>query len=82
MTAEVYLIILFRAASEGSVVQSVLLITSCLTIFIAGLGANSEYDLKKIIALSTLSQVGVILRILSLGYTDLAFFSFTESCFV
>jgi len=38
------------------------------------LGANFEYDLKKIIALSTLSQLGVIIRILSLGYADLAFF--------
>ncbi|KAG7153439.1 NADH-ubiquinone oxidoreductase chain 5-like 6, partial [Homarus americanus] len=41
---------------------------------IAGLGANFEYDLKKIIALSTLSQLGVILRILALGFADLAFF--------
>jgi len=47
---------------------------SGLTIFIAGLGANFEYDLKKIIALSTLSQLGFIIRILSLGYADLAFF--------
>lgn len=38
------------------------------------LGANFEYDLKKIIALSTLRQLGVILRILALGYTTLAFF--------
>ena len=74
VTAGVYLIIRFRAALEGSVAQRALLIISCLTIFIAGLGANFEYDLKKIIALSTLSQLGVILRILSLGYRDLAFF--------
>ncbi|WP_435326013.1 proton-conducting transporter transmembrane domain-containing protein, partial [Klebsiella pneumoniae] len=44
------------------------------TIFMSGLGANFEYDLKKIIALSTLRQLGVILRILSLGFADLAFF--------
>lgn len=74
VTAGVYLIIRFRAALEGSLVQRWLLIISCLTIFIAGLGANFEYDLKKIIALSTLSQLGVMLRILSLGYADLAFF--------
>ena len=74
VTAGVYLIIRFRGALEGSAVQRVLLIISCLTIFIAGLGANFEYDLKKIIALSTLSQLGVILRILSIGYADLAFF--------
>merc|ERR1712106_1013575 len=40
----------------------------------AGLGANFEYDLKKIIALSTLSQLGVMISILSLGYANLAFF--------
>lgn len=74
VTAGVYLIIRFRAALEGSLVQRWLLIISCLTMFIAGLGANFEYDLKKIIALSTLRQLGVILRILSLGYADLAFF--------
>lgn len=74
VTAGVYLMIRFRAALEGSWTQRFLLIISCLTIFMAGLGANFEYDLKKIIALSTLSQLGVILRILSLGYPDLAFF--------
>lgn len=42
--------------------------------FIAGLGANFEHDLKKIIALSTLSQLGLILGILSLGSYKLAFF--------
>jgi NADH-ubiquinone oxidoreductase chain 5 len=45
-----------------------------LTIFIAGLGANYEFDLKKIIALSTLRQLGLIIRILSLGFPILAFF--------
>jgi len=74
VTAGVYLIIRFRPALEGSKVQRILLIISCLTIFIAGLGANFEYDLKKIIALSTLRQLGVILSILALGYPELAFF--------
>ncbi|KAG7172185.1 NADH-ubiquinone oxidoreductase chain 5-like 4, partial [Homarus americanus] len=74
VTAGVYLLIRFSPALIGSEAQSVLLIISCLTIFIAGLGANFEYDLKKIIALSTLSQLGVILRILALGFADLAFF--------
>ena len=74
VTAGVYLMIRFSSGLDGSRVQRILLIISCLTIFIAGLGANFEYDLKKIIALSTLSQLGVILRILSLGYPDLSFF--------
>jgi len=74
VTAGVYLIIRFRPALMRSGVQRILLIISCSTIFIAGLGANFEYDLKKIIALSTLRQLGIMLRILALGYSDLAFF--------
>lgn len=42
--------------------------------FIAGLGANFEFDLKKIIALSTLRQLGLIIRILAIGLPRLAFF--------
>jgi NADH-ubiquinone oxidoreductase chain 5 len=42
--------------------------------FIAGIGANYEFDLKKIIALSTLSQLGLIIRILAIGFPKLAFF--------
>lgn len=74
VTAGVYLLIRFSPALEGRLSQIVLLLLSRLTIFMAGLGANFEYDLKKIIALSTLSQLGVIMSILSLGYADLAFF--------
>nr|YP_010384957.1 NADH dehydrogenase subunit 5 [Pinnotheres excussus]UPL64954.1 NADH dehydrogenase subunit 5 [Pinnotheres excussus] len=74
VTAGVYLMIRFSPALNGSGGQSLLLIIACLTMFMAGLGANFEYDLKKIIALSTLSQLGVMLSVLALGYPDLAFF--------
>nr|YP_010850314.1 NADH dehydrogenase subunit 5 [Metapenaeus intermedius]WGH12347.1 NADH dehydrogenase subunit 5 [Metapenaeus intermedius] len=74
VTAGVYLLIRFSPALEGMLCQTVLLLLSSLTMFMAGLGANFEYDLKKIIALSTLSQLGVMMSILSLGYADLAFF--------
>jgi NADH-ubiquinone oxidoreductase chain 5 len=33
----------------------------------AGLGAKFEYDLRKIIALSTLSQLGLIIGAVSVG---------------
>ena len=74
VTAGVYLLIRFRAALAGTFTQTVLLLLAGLTIFMAGLGANFETDLKKIIALSTLRQLGVIMRILALGWADLAFF--------
>nr|YP_009512562.1 NADH dehydrogenase subunit 5 [Sicyonia lancifer]AXJ93116.1 NADH dehydrogenase subunit 5 [Sicyonia lancifer] len=74
VTAGVYLLIRFSPALESTLAQSVLLLLSGLTMFMAGLGANFEYDLKKIIALSTLSQLGVMVSILALGFSDLAFF--------
>lgn len=73
VTAGIYLLIRFRSALSETILP-ILLLFSSLTMFMSGLGANFEYDLKKIIALSTLSQLGVILRILSLGFKDLAFF--------
>lgn len=73
VTAGVYLLIRFNfALTEGLIFF--LLFIGTITIFIAGLGANFEFDLKKIIALSTLSQLGLIIGILALGEYKLAFF--------
>jgi len=41
---------------------------------IAGLRANFEFDLKKVIALSTLSQLGLIIRTVGAGLPGVAFF--------
>nr|YP_009509825.1 NADH dehydrogenase subunit 5 [Penion ormesi]AXF46492.1 NADH dehydrogenase subunit 5 [Penion ormesi] len=51
-----------------------LLFISVLTLLMAGIGANYENDLKKIIALSTLSQLGVMMMSLGLGTPYLALF--------
>nr|ANN13222.1 NADH dehydrogenase subunit 5 [Astacus astacus]ANN13235.1 NADH dehydrogenase subunit 5 [Astacus astacus] len=74
VTAGVFLLIRFSVIFEEPMIQSFMLFISCSTMFMAGLGANFEFDLKKIIALSTLSQLGVMLSILSLGFSGLAFF--------
>jgi NADH-ubiquinone oxidoreductase chain 5 len=74
VTAGVYLLIRFNFLFFNTLFRKILLLISGLTIFIAGLGANFEFDLKKIIALSTLSQLGLIMRTLSLGLFKLAFF--------
>lgn len=74
VTAGVYLLIRFNLLFFDTNFSKFLLLISGLTIFIAGLGANFEYDLKKIIALSTLRQLGLIIRILSIGFRKLAFF--------
>merc|ERR1712240_760258 len=46
----------------------------------SGITAIIEIDIKKIIALSTLSQLGIIIIILGLGNPILSFFSFNFSC--
>nr|YP_010282298.1 NADH dehydrogenase subunit 5 [Layahima valida]UHM24961.1 NADH dehydrogenase subunit 5 [Layahima valida] len=74
VTAGVYLLIRFNLLFFNTYLSKLLLLMSVLTMFMAGLGANYEFDLKKIIALSTLSQLGLMMSILSMGYADLAFF--------
>lgn len=75
VTAGVYLLIRFSPILlQSEKIMFVLLLLSVLTIFISGLGAIFEYDLKKIIALSTLSQLGLIIRRLRIGIVELAFF--------
>nr|AML26774.1 NADH dehydrogenase subunit 5 [Scarabaeidae sp. BMNH 1274752] len=73
VTAGVYLLIRFNLSLNYNCMLFLLLIGS-VTMFMAGLGANLEFDLKKIIALSTLSQLGLMMSILALGEYNLAFF--------
>nr|WHL46507.1 NADH dehydrogenase subunit 5 [Edessena gentiusalis] len=74
VTAGVYLLIRFNLLLIDTFFLKILLLLSGLTMFMAGISANYEFDLKKIIALSTLSQLGLMMSILSMGLPDLAFF--------
>src|SRR5690349_2805775 len=74
VTAGVYLLVRFNVLFVDSILRKLLLLIGGLTIFIAGIRANFEFDLKKIIALSTLTQLGLIIRILAIGFPKLAFF--------
>nr|YP_009349890.1 NADH dehydrogenase subunit 5 [Ruspolia lineosa]AQM40039.1 NADH dehydrogenase subunit 5 [Ruspolia lineosa] len=74
VTAGVYLLIRFNIIIASNNLGSILLLMGGLTMFMAGLGANFEFDLKKIIALSTLSQLGLMMSILAMGFPKLAFF--------
>lgn len=74
VTAGVYLLIRFNNLLLNTDSLKLLILISGLTIFIAGISANYEFDLKKIIALSTLRQLGLIITILRIGFFDLAFF--------
>nr|APX39791.1 NADH dehydrogenase subunit 5 [Pachybrachis sp. ReAss_5] len=73
VTAGVYLLIRFNYCFSPELFY-ILLFLSSMTMFMSGLGANYEYDLKKIIALSTLSQLGLMMSILAMGGYQLAFF--------
>nr|YP_009351099.1 NADH dehydrogenase subunit 5 [Globitermes globosus]AQP28563.1 NADH dehydrogenase subunit 5 [Globitermes globosus] len=73
VTAGVYLLIRFSPAF-GYWLNVALLLISGLTMFMAGLGANFEFDLSSIIALSTLSQLGLMIMTISIGLSGLAFF--------
>nr|YP_009045397.1 NADH dehydrogenase subunit 5 [Dichorragia nesimachus]AHA03748.1 NADH dehydrogenase subunit 5 [Dichorragia nesimachus]WHE44860.1 NADH dehydrogenase subunit 5 [Dichorragia nesimachus] len=74
VTAGVYLLIRFNLLLIDMIFLKMLLLLSGLTMFMAGICANYEFDLKKIIALSTLSQLGLMMSILSMGLSTLAFF--------
>nr|YP_010736641.1 NADH dehydrogenase subunit 5 [Bannacoris arboreus]WEM32383.1 NADH dehydrogenase subunit 5 [Bannacoris arboreus] len=80
VTAGVYLLIRFNNLLV-MFDMSYFLLLSCLTMFMAGLCANFEYDLKKIIALSTLSQLGLMMCILLLGNPMLAYFHLLSHAF-
>nr|AVJ52451.1 NADH dehydrogenase subunit 5 [Hyperoncus lateritius] len=80
VTAGVYLLIRFSDFILSYDVSGFLLI-SVLTMFMSGLGANFEYDLKKIIALSTLSQLGLMMSSLFMGFPILAYFHLLSHAF-
>nr|YP_010147604.1 NADH dehydrogenase subunit 5 [Seladonia aeraria]QQS74775.1 NADH dehydrogenase subunit 5 [Seladonia aeraria] len=73
VTAGVYLLIRYNKFILVEV-KSYIIIISSLTMFMAGLMANYEYNLKKIIALSTLSQLGFMMSILGMGLVSLGFY--------
>uniref|UniRef100_UPI0030FE0A6E NADH dehydrogenase subunit 5 n=1 Tax=Assiminea estuarina TaxID=2904674 RepID=UPI0030FE0A6E len=75
VTAGVFLLIRFYPfLSQFSSFSFCLLFISVLTLLLAGIGANYENDLKKIIALSTLSQLGVMMMSLAMGMVYLSLY--------
>jgi NADH-ubiquinone oxidoreductase chain 5 len=73
VTAGVYLLIRFSSFITRTTLE-LLTTISILTIFMAGLAASFEFDLKKVVALSTLSQLGVMMFSISVGLPYVAFF--------
>nr|YP_009643370.1 NADH dehydrogenase subunit 5 [Adrisa magna]AMR75001.1 NADH dehydrogenase subunit 5 [Adrisa magna] len=80
VTAGVYLLIRFNDLIMMNNMEYFLLL-SVLTMFMSGLGANFEYDLKSVIALSTLSQLGLMMSILFMGYPILSYYHLLTHAF-
>nr|YP_010032420.1 NADH dehydrogenase subunit 5 [Cicadetta abscondita]QOW07734.1 NADH dehydrogenase subunit 5 [Cicadetta abscondita] len=74
VTAGVYLMIRFTNIIMNFDYIQVFMLISILTMLMSGISANFEFDLKKIIALSTLSQLGIMMTITMFGYPMLSFF--------
>nr|DBA44269.1 TPA_asm: NADH dehydrogenase subunit 5 [Peltospira delicata] len=75
VTAGVFLLIrFFPFISSWEYFSSFLLFISVCTLFMAGMSANYEFDMKKVIALSTLSQLGVMMMSLAFCLPYLALF--------
>jgi len=62
-------------------ISNILILIGILTIVIAGITAIIEIDIKKIIALSTLRQLGIIIIILGAGSPLLSFFHLISHAF-
>nr|YP_010177464.1 NADH dehydrogenase subunit 5 [Thrips hawaiiensis]QSQ87289.1 NADH dehydrogenase subunit 5 [Thrips hawaiiensis] len=73
VTAGVYILIRFNYFFSEDL-KFYLLCISLMTMVMSGISGLFEFDLKKIIALSTLSQLGFMMATISLNYSNLAFF--------
>ena len=82
VTAGVYLIarthVLFSLAP---VIQSAIAIIGALTLLIAGFSALAQHDLKRILAYSTISQIGYMFLALGVGAWSAAAFHFMIHAF-
>lgn len=74
VTAGVYLLIRFYWVISTSILIKFLMYTSLFTIFYSGLVAAIEIDIKKVIAISTLSQLALIIFVVSTGEIEFSFY--------
>ena len=81
VTAGVYLLLRFQNLLFLSQLREICLLFGSLTICLAGIGGMFETDFKKIVALSTLSQLGLIISSLGLGLWKVAFFHLLTHAF-
>nr|YP_010934901.1 NADH dehydrogenase subunit 5 [Tassonia gloriae]WKV28892.1 NADH dehydrogenase subunit 5 [Tassonia gloriae] len=74
VTAGIYLLIRFNnLIYSDKFILYLMMSIGMITMFMAGISANFEYDFKKIIAYSTLSQLGLMVVIYSMKFYILSF---------
>nr|QDP14181.1 NADH dehydrogenase subunit 5 [Vasticardium flavum] len=74
VTAGLFVLVRFSSAMGVYLMSSIMGLLACFTCIMAGSCAVLEPDLKKVVALSTLSQLGVMGMALSVNDVNLAFF--------
>jgi NADH-ubiquinone oxidoreductase chain 5 len=75
VTAGIFILIRFFPSLKSiPALEHILLFAAAVTACVAGLAAIAECDIKKVIALSTLSQLGTISYSLAISIPHLAFF--------
>nr|YP_008758072.1 NADH dehydrogenase subunit 5 [Arctica islandica]AGC84098.1 NADH dehydrogenase subunit 5 [Arctica islandica]AGW53596.1 NADH dehydrogenase subunit 5 [Arctica islandica]AGW53608.1 NADH dehydrogenase subunit 5 [Arctica islandica] len=80
VTAGVYVLFRFSCLFSSGYLF-LLLFFSSMTLVMAGMSAVGEVDMKKVIALSTLSQLGVMMLCLALGLKMIALFHLVVHAF-
>nr|YP_010273940.1 NADH dehydrogenase subunit 5 [Bulinus nasutus]QYJ56643.1 NADH dehydrogenase subunit 5 [Bulinus nasutus] len=83
VTAGIYLILrLMMMVEFNASMLNMMMFLGSITCFLGGAAALYENDLKKIVALSTLSQLGLMVFTLGMGFPNLALFHlFTHAMF-
>jgi NADH-quinone oxidoreductase subunit L len=82
VTAGVFLIVRFSHCFEASSIsRNVMFVLSVLTIFASSLIAMFQFDIKKIVAYSTCSQIGYMFLACSCSAYNLALFHFFNHAF-
>nr|QPB46184.1 NADH dehydrogenase subunit 5 [Bemisia tabaci] len=74
VTAGVYLMIRFKSSIMSLNMEQVVMTVSMMTLTMASMNSLSEMDMKKLVALSTLSQISIMFISISVNLYSLAFF--------
>ena len=81
VTAGVYVLFRIREILKQRVLREILFYLGRVTILLAGFRALREIDAKKIVALSTLRQLGIIMMSIGSGNYELGFFHLLSHAF-